>query len=312
MAFLGTFDTKPKTLGGELSKGLGTGIAGALDRFAQSKLSEIERQRTTMGLMKTGIPKEQAEGLSMLPPDLQKSFLAAQAKQTTATAKEQQAINKESGKFVSDLSASYKGVENADQRLNRFKTLIQKGSLPYASTYKLWKNLAETGLGTGPDALATAGVGAYLGGPPGAVAGLLINPILRTVGGIGQAVQKNITARDTEEYQKLTLSFLNDMKGIFGGRIPIQEMERFLESLPSLDHTDAGKEQIINNMQLMNEGIRTRYKAMKEIIAANGGRRPANLELLVEEYAAPVLDQLARQFVGSTTNSILGTSAPTV
>jgi len=41
---------------------------------------------------------------------------------------------------------------------------------------------------------------------------------------------------------------------------------------------------------------------MKKLIAANGGRRPANLELLVEEVAAPQLDQLAEQFKSSSLN----------
>ena len=43
------------------------------------------------------------------------------------------------------------------------------------------------------------------------------------------------------------------MKDIFGSRVAIQEMQIFMDSIPSLSQTDEGKRAIIKNMRLAND-----------------------------------------------------------
>lgn len=178
-------------------------------------------------------------------------------------------------KIVSAEQAS----KNSDQRMARMERLINKGSLPIAALHNTFKEMSEHGVG---------GEVPILGGA--------FKAITRLVGGLGRSIQKGITSRDTEEFEKLSADFIKDAKNIFGNRLTDTDVTLFLETVPSLAQTDNGKRAVIRNMKLMNDASHVKYKVMKDIIAANRGKRPANLAFLVEEQSKPELDALAEQF----------------
>lgn len=101
---------------------------------------------------------------------------------------------------------------------------------------------------------------------------------------------------NSAEFEKLTTDFLKNLKSIFGGRISNAEMQTYLKSLPSLSLSNPGRFRLINNLKIMNAGAKAENEAMKQIIKENGGKRPANLEDLVEEKVKPIKDRLAQEF----------------
>lgn len=207
----------------------------------------------------------------------------------------QKEIDKETLPYYRDNFKQYEASKKADLRLNRMQELVDKeGGLPISTFYNLFKNLEEH---ISPTTAAAAGgaIGAYLGGPFGAAIGGTLGGIIQPVASILRSVQR-FTSPNTEEYEKLTTDFVRDAKNIFGNRISNQEMQTFLLMIPTLSNTDAGKRKIINNMKLFNKAISIKYKAMEDIIDENDGRRPANLELLVEKRAASKLAKLSQKF----------------
>jgi len=84
---------------------------------------------------------------------------------------------------------------------------------------------------------------------------------------------------------------------VFGSRITDQDLKAYMAQIPTLSNSDAGKLKIIEDMKIANKADKVRAKAMKDIIKENGGNRPANLQLLVEERIADELDKLSKEFV---------------
>ena len=150
--------------------------------------------------------------------------------------------------------------------------------------------------------------GTLIGGPAGTVPGIAtgpailggligsaINPLAKGAGGLGLALQRR-GSPDVEEFEKLSTDFIREAKEIFGARVTDRDLAAFMQIIPTLMQTDAGKNRVIENMRAFNKANHLRYNAMKQIIETNSGKRPANLELLVDEYTQPQLDKLAEQF----------------
>ena len=276
----------------QITKGLISGIGGALENLTQSKLKEIERQRTAQGLQKSGFSQEEAEGLSNLAPELQKTVIGVKGIKSKEEAKAQHLAEKESQKFVTDIAKEYKGSQESNKRLDRMTQLIEKGSLPFSSTYRLFKSLSETEIGKNIPII-------------GSLAALTVNPVLQGIGGLGGAIQRNITARDSEEFEKLQADFIKLAKDFFPGRVSDADLKAFVQTLPTLSQSDSGKLRIIENMKNFNKAAELRYNTAKALIKANGGKRPKDLELLVEEYAGPELDNLASGLKLSPTRALI-------
>lgn len=288
-----TLDTrKPLSPGQQISKGLVSGLGGYLEKLSESKVKEIERQRFAQGLQGLGFEAKEAQGLSQLPPELQKSLIAAKGVKSKEEAKAEHAAEKESQKFITDVAKEYKGAQESNKRLDRMTQLIEKGSLPFSSTYRLFKNLSETEIGKNIPII-------------GSLAALTVNPVLQGIGGLGGAVQRNITARDSEEFEKLQADFIKLAKDFFPGRVSDADLKAFVQTLPTLAQSDSGKLRIIENMKNFNKAAELRYNIAKAIIRANGGKRPKNLELLVEEYAGPELENLASGLKMSPTRALI-------
>lgn len=219
---------------------------------------------------------------------------------------EQHAIEKKLEPYIEDLDK--KGGVNAkftDVTLNQLEKLIDSGNLTGPAMYNFRKKLEEHGGALG------AGLGGALGTLGGAVAGSTL-PGVGTVGGalagsslganlgkgIGELIgQKFVGSKEDQEFTKLTLgSFLPKMKDIFGARVAIQEMQVFMDSIPSLSQTDEGKRAIIKNMRLTNDAWKYIKKTKDRIIAENGGKIPYDLKARIDKATDPYLNKLAEQF----------------
>lgn len=222
---------------------------------------------------------------------------------------EEKRIQKETLPYYNEVLKADRSAYDSEKRLKRMTTLIEKGSLPISTFYKLFKNLEEhvsptTGAAVGAGIGGLAGSAATL--PAGGVGGIAISPIGAAVGGaIGGLVQpvasllrsaQQFTSPDTDEFEKLSNDFVRDAKGIFGSRITDADLKVFLSMVPTLAQTDNGKKAIIRNMDNFLKGVHVKAEVMKDIVKENNGKRPANLEILVEERARPQLEKLSNDF----------------
>jgi hypothetical protein len=232
----------------------------------------------------------------------------------------QKRVDTETKKYYDEVLASGDVAKKADLRLNRMEKLINNGKLPKAGWYNFWNKIEDIGssglstaggaiggivgglvglpaavpsggLGTIPAAIAGRAVGATVGGAIGSVAGAFLKPVASLI----KAVQRN-RYPDTEEFEKLSLDFIKDAKSIFGAKITDADLAAFMQTVPTLSQTDQGKLKIINNMRSFNKANEIKAKALKDIIRENKGKRPANIQILVEERAKPELDEIAQEF----------------
>lgn len=223
--------------------------------------------------------------------------------------REQEAINKEVKPYVELLDKKGgQGAKVTDWTLNRMEKLIESGNLTGSAMYNFRKRL-ETAGGT-----IGAGIGSVIGGLGGALLGSSVPGVGSVVGAgagaygggklggaIGEAVApKFVGSKEDQEFTKLSMNFLQNMKDIFGARVTQQEVSIFLDSIPTLSQTDEGKKAVIRDMKLISDGWRHKKQVKDRIVAANGGVMPANIEQLVEEASAPYMDKLAQQFAEGT------------
>ena len=224
-----------------------------------------------------GLKPQQALQLAQL--GIQQKNLAS--KQTTEQRRHEHALQKESNKETKEYFNKILGESDAarrgDKRLNRMEELIKKGDLPYSSTYRLFKNLSE----------------AKTHAP---IIGSLADLALNALGGLGSALQRNITAKDTEEFEKLSNDFIRDAKNVFGNRITDNDLNFYMSMIPTLMQSDNGKKAVIRNMKSFNKAAVVKADVMKQILKENNGKRPFDLSLQVEERSKPLLDKIAENF----------------
>lgn len=199
---------------------------------------------------------------------------------------EKLSADKDTKAFVEETYKEGKAAKTAEMRLKRMEELINKGSLPFSALYKGFKGLSETDIG---------GKIPLIGG--------LADLVLHAAGEAGLFAQRAVTSRDTEEYEKLQADFNRSIKDIFGARISNQELTAFERMIPTLSNTDHGKRRIIRNMHDFNKAIIAKETAAKKIIAANGGRRPADLREQVDRMSAPEIDAIADDFISGIRTS---------
>lgn len=304
---------------------LGQKIFGNLERIDQVPSTTSTRlpqaapklpgQPSTQPRIKipAGLKPQQALQLAQL--GLQKQAVtqkeeAAQRKfDKQLAAKEQQQAQKETLPYYNKVLEEDKAAKKIDMDTDRMIKLIEKGKLPNPVWYKTLKDIEDIPAhyklgGIGAGAIA----GYKFGGVPGAVAGAGLATFLEGVAGAARWLQKT---PDIEEFEKLSANFISGAKAVFGsGRLTDQDLKAFLLTVPQLSNSDAGKKAIIRNIKLMNEASHVRAKAMKSIIEANNGRRPANLEILVERIVEPELDRIAQEFTQETRKEVTANRTP--
>lgn len=223
-------------------------------------------------------------------------------------AKQQAASSKETLPYYNKILEEDKAAKKIDVDTERMIKLINKGRLPNPVFYKLAKDIDET-VGPVSAALSGAAVGAKagtffgrFGGLPGIIGGAAAGGLIGGTAGVGikalaSAARWAQQTPDLQEFEKLSANFISGAKAIFGSRVTDQDLKAFMLTVPQLSNTDDGKRAIIRNIQLMNKASHVRANAMKKIIRANDGHRPANLSILVEEVAEPELDKIASEFI---------------
>lgn len=281
----------------------------------QSPLQQLQPQAQPQLPAQQEMQPEMAESLAPKKP---KSLSEAlQVKKEAAlqkeSAKQQQVADKETKKYYDQVKDGSKFADDSIKRLDRMEKLIEKGKLPPAALYNSIKKIEElstgtaVGIGTAVGTLAGGGLGALFGGPAGALGGGLAGaargPIIgAAIGGLVGPVASLLKAGesrifpDTEEFEKLSNDFTRNIKAIYGARISNFELEQFMKMIPTLGQTDNGKKAIIRNLKNFSMLAHAENGIMKDIIKKNGGRRPINLQELVEEQLAPFKDELADDF----------------
>ena len=172
---------------------------------------------------------------------------------------EQREIDKETLPYYRDVLKEYKGAKENERRLMRMENLVRKGDLDSPAFSSLMDTISKGifGFGINLDALRSP---------------------------------------DSQEFKKLSTEFLKNAKNLFGNRVTDNEIKLFMQMVPTLNQSDKGKLRVINNMRAYNQAEMLKKQAMDEIIKENGGRRPRNIEMLVEERIGPQLDALAERF----------------
>jgi hypothetical protein len=249
--------------------------------------------------------KETIEEIKLPAAERKKQAIEERAKKREETKTEQieraelkkiqPQLRKEKQAYISKLEGAKNSLYETNLTLNRMEKLIDEGGLPVAAFYKLFKNLEEK-VNPAVAAGIGGGIGTYLGGPVGAIIGTGIGGLISPVATMLRYAQR-LTSPNTEEFEKLSASFIRNVKDIFGNRPTNLDVDKYLLTIPSLEQTDAGKRAIIHNMKVFNDAIEAKYKAYQEVLKENGGLIPKNLEVQVEEKAKPELDELSQEFV---------------
>lgn len=103
---------------------------------------------------------------------------------------------------------------------------------------------------------------------------------------------------DTEEYRKLEADFVRDVSKVFpGGRITNYEIGTYLKTVPTLMNTPEGRKAIYRNRKLLNEAKKLRYNAYSDIVKENNGKKPPNLNLLINERISDKLSEIEEKFM---------------
>jgi hypothetical protein len=174
--------------------------------------------------------------------------------------KKRKKIDAETRPFFKETMAAGKGARENDMRIGRMENLIKTGKLNAPGFYSL---------------LETVGKGIF---------------------GFGINLKGTLLSEESQAFEKLTADFAKGAKEVFGSRLSTKEVELYMKSIPNLSQSDGGKRRVIRNWKLMNEAAKVRKSAMMDIIEMNGGRRPANLEMMVEKKVGPKLDRLSEKF----------------
>lgn len=172
---------------------------------------------------------------------------------------EQMAADKETLPFYRDTIKEAHSAKNNDKRLNRMEELIKTGKLSSTGFNSLLKTASKGIFGFGVD----------LSG--------LNNP-------------------ESQEFEKLSNDFIKEAKSIFGNRLTDADLNAFLKTVPTLLLSNEGKLRVMNNLRQFNAAAQIKDAALRDVIKQNGGKRPRNLEFLVDEIAQPQIDALAGQF----------------
>lgn len=270
------------------------------------------QEQPTPAQVQRAIEEQQAEPIEQP----RKETIAEQLKKPRRTAADIKAERetekqnfKTTQKYVDKITTDYDAAKFAQPRLNKMKKLVKEGGLPISSFYKIAKNI-EDHLTPTTGTAAGATLGGVIGGLAGAPTGGVLSPATAAIGtavggGLGAAASflgpvlsqiQRTTSPNTEKFEKLSAQFLRGAKDIFGGRFTNEEMKAYLDMIPKLSNTDKGKLDIIEDFELFNKAANLKYKAMQQIIKENGGKRPYNLQELVDERVRPQLDELSDIF----------------
>jgi hypothetical protein len=188
----------------------------------------------------------------------------------------QKNIDKETLPTYQKINESAKGAYDSNLRLGRMEKLIDDGRVQSGVFFRGLQALEEV-------------------------------PYIGKLAGIISAA---VTNTNTQEFKKLSADFVKDAKQFFGSRVTENEVQLFLETVPSLVQTADGQKRVIHNMRLVNEAAKVRKSTMDELIKENNGERPMDLESLIEKRSSEKLDNIAKRFVDEIRDTHVSPKSP--
>ena len=284
--------------GGQQQGGLPTGL--------NNESTERSSSNNGQAIDLTGLNAQQATELTKLAMKKRAEDQKRQYEEKKIALKEQKkeeaATQKETKEYYYETLKSQRTGQETVQTLDKMEKLIENKKLPPAALYKFVKDIQKDvsissgAAGGGAIGAAVGSLAGGIGAAPAAIVGAGIGAMISPIASLVESGIKSVYT-DTEEFEKLSNSFIRGAKDLFGARITDSDLSAFLATVPTLMQTEHGKRQIINNMRIISQAAEVRGNAMKEIIKENKGKRPGDLAILVEERASKELDDLAYKFV---------------
>ena len=100
----------------------------------------------------------------------------------------------------------------------------------------------------------------------------------------------------SQEFKKLTQSFIRKAKEYFGGRITNREMQQFMKTIPTLSQSPEGRKRVIAQMKNVAEAELETYKTAQKIIKKNSGIPPIDLFERVDSLMEEKRKSLSEKF----------------
>jgi hypothetical protein len=100
----------------------------------------------------------------------------------------------------------------------------------------------------------------------------------------------------SEEFQKVSATFMRNAATYLGGRVSNYELEQFMKTIPSLSQSPEGRKRVIANLKYMTRGALEYNNALKEVIAENGGVPPYDLDEQIDSKVEKKIDKLGEMF----------------
>lgn len=318
-----------------LGSNLGSGLSQGLSMLAQQRLQNMmqnqQRMGTAMGLQAAGLSPDRAQGISLLDPMLQREVLkqgmAAENQQGLAALSsalfggtpqpnDPKAGNDPDMPNQNPIQLISQALSQGQINPRQAESLMGQVLEQQREQQKLAMKERELSLKTRKDMRddfkETEKVRETISSKAEAareeLASLKRLNELNTSGNVRSGFAEDVLERlglnfeslknaDTSEFQKLSVGFLRNLKGIFGGRITNIEVENYLKSIPNLLQNTGGRAAVIRNMALASQGSLVKQQIMEQIKEENGGNYPFDLQEQVNKRARPILDALADQLV---------------
>ncbi len=274
---------------------LGTGLSKSLQMLAHNKLSQIgqkhEQQTTARNLTLLGIPPEMAYGIAGLPEKVQLEIFREYLPEYGLGGNSQSLLGQEQPTGQSSQGTQIRG-SGAKARASKESLIAQKETLPVYKDIVKAANDAHDNISRLDRMQELIKKGNL---PEG-----WFNAALETISDrIGIDIS-GIQSADAQEFKKLSKDFVKNAKSFFGSRITDLDLRTFLQTVPNLSQSDAGRQRVINNLRNMEEAKLVKKDALDQVLKLNRGKRPANLEEQIDKISKPKLDKLAQQFKAGT------------
>lgn len=96
---------------------------------------------------------------------------------------------------------------------------------------------------------------------------------------------------ETQLFQKALGQFLPNMANLYGARVTNQHEKIFMNTLPRINQTDAGKKKLIQMLKIENNSRIIKRDMYRQIMKENKGVPPLDINEQVDKRARPLLDK---------------------
>jgi hypothetical protein len=223
----------------------------------QEEVAQPQEQAIPKKTINTPVEKEMAQDVAKRP--MTRAQAAKEAAILKEKRKEQVVLNKDNKPKTKQILDEYKTAVTENRDLDRMEKLINTKNLTRPRVASAIKTLSKGIFGLGIDLSS------------------LMTP-------------------ESQEFDKLSMGFLKNLKSYFGARITQVEVENFLKTVPSLLQSREGKRRVIYNLRLNNEAKMLKKNALDSLRTKYGNDIPGDVDELVENIIAPKLDALAEKF----------------